>query len=282
MDRSRRLYELWSWLVPFRAVAETESLAAASELLRVAPSALSRSVKLLETRLEVELFDRRSQRLALNAAGHRLLAAVRTAMRGIDDGIVDVIGEASTPAVRVVCPGELVPLVLACLGDVTSTVRCTVDEPADADAIAALERGVADVALITTLPASAAVATRRLGSLPRAVYASSAASAAVADPRYVVAIDAAGAPRDGFPASARRTIALRVRQGAAVLAAVRAADVVAVLPRAVAQHAGLVAVDAPIAIRPLELWLATRPPLASSHGGVARLADRLATALVGE
>ena len=39
---------IWNWLPAFRAVAETEHLPTASDLLHVTPSALSRTIRLLE------------------------------------------------------------------------------------------------------------------------------------------------------------------------------------------------------------------------------------------
>src|SRR5712691_11901344 len=51
MTRYRRVAELWNWLPGFRGVAEHESVNEAASALNVSPSALSRTVKLLESAL---------------------------------------------------------------------------------------------------------------------------------------------------------------------------------------------------------------------------------------
>jgi DNA-binding transcriptional LysR family regulator len=276
MERSRRLYELWSWLVPFRVVAETESLQAASEQLHVAPSALSRSVKLLEASLGVELFDRRSQRLALNDAGARLLAATRVAMRGLDDAITDVLGGARATTIRIACPGELLPIVLPCAGALAADldpVRFVIDELLGG-AEAALLRGAVDVAVTASAVEAASIVVRRVATLARAVFA-----AAVVDgePAFVVPVDADGAPRERFPPGVARVVALRVHGGAAVLEAVRAGGLAAVLPRAVGRAVGLVELDAGIDLAPLEVSIATRPAL-TDDDVASRVAARLGEA----
>jgi DNA-binding transcriptional LysR family regulator len=76
----RQVAQFWNWLPAFRAVAEVGGINEAARLLRVSPSALSRSVGLLEAALGEALFFREG-RLAPTAAGERLLAATRDAMR---------------------------------------------------------------------------------------------------------------------------------------------------------------------------------------------------------
>lgn len=94
MHRVRRLHALWSWLPAFRVVAETEHLPTAADQLQVSAQALSRSIKLLEAELEVQLFRRVGRRLRLSNAGQRLLETVRTSMRILDDGIGELRGSA--------------------------------------------------------------------------------------------------------------------------------------------------------------------------------------------
>ena len=48
---------VWNWLPTFRAVAETEHVARAAEILHVSPPAVSRTIKLLEDHLGTKLFD---------------------------------------------------------------------------------------------------------------------------------------------------------------------------------------------------------------------------------
>ena len=87
MDRMRRLTSLWNWLPGFRAVAETEHLPAASKHLRVSPSALSRTIRLLEDDVGQQLFNRVGRNLELNETGRRLLSAVRDSMRLVDEAL---------------------------------------------------------------------------------------------------------------------------------------------------------------------------------------------------
>ncbi len=90
MERIQRLSEFWSWLPVFRVVAETSHLGAAANVLHVSPSALSRSIRLLERQVGHSLFDRVGRGIRLNAQGERFLASVRDAMRLVDDGLRDL------------------------------------------------------------------------------------------------------------------------------------------------------------------------------------------------
>lgn len=90
MEPLRRIHRLWNWLPAFRAVAETEHLPTASEMLAVSPSALSRSIKLIEDDIGEPLFEREGRALRLNEAGQVFLAAVREAMRRVHDGIGEI------------------------------------------------------------------------------------------------------------------------------------------------------------------------------------------------
>jgi len=74
------LTQVWAWLPTFRVVAETEHLPTAARRLSVSASAISRTVKLLEDHLGVQLFNRTGRNLVLNTHGQRLLDAVQTAM----------------------------------------------------------------------------------------------------------------------------------------------------------------------------------------------------------
>lgn len=110
MERIRRLAAFWNWLPAFRVVAETEHLPTASEELHVSPSALSRSIRLLEDAIGVELFDRRGRNLFLTDAGAELLVVVRRAMRGLDDGIESITAEDVGGPVRISAPGPFASL----------------------------------------------------------------------------------------------------------------------------------------------------------------------------
>jgi len=284
MDRSRRLYDLWSWFVPFRTVAETESLPHAAQHLHVAPSALSRSVRLLEDRLGIALFERRSQRLVLNGAGQRLLTAVRTAMRLIDDGLDEALGERCQRMVRIACYGELLPLVSAALGFRTGQgdgIAVTIDEPCDVDVAGALLRGTIDIAVVSTQPETSGVTVRHVGSLARGVFIQptfGGISATRRDLRYAVVVEPNGAARDGFCELSPRTTGLRSQSGAAVLEAVRSGGLAAVLPRIVGRTLGFVEEPVEATLAPLELTVLTRHAVASADVA-CEVAGELVTAL---
>jgi len=78
--------QIWNYLPAFRAAAEYLSLQRAGLAMSISPSALSRSVKLLEQALGVALFDRSPTGLTLTPPGERLLEVTRSAMRLVHDG----------------------------------------------------------------------------------------------------------------------------------------------------------------------------------------------------
>ncbi|MCA9515924.1 MAG: LysR family transcriptional regulator [Myxococcales bacterium] len=98
------MLQLWSWLPAFRAVAETQHLPTASERLLLTPSALSRSIRLLEEELGTELFDRVGRGLVLNAAGQELLATVRDTMRMLDDAVTAISRKDAVGSLRIAAP----------------------------------------------------------------------------------------------------------------------------------------------------------------------------------
>ncbi|MBP6630742.1 MAG: LysR family transcriptional regulator [Kofleriaceae bacterium] len=87
----RRLYQLWSWLPHFRAVAETQHVGRAAAMLRITAPAISRALARLEAEVGAPLFDRRGRSIALNPAGEALASVMRDSMRQIDD-VVAAIG----------------------------------------------------------------------------------------------------------------------------------------------------------------------------------------------
>ena len=74
-------------LPAFLAVARLANLRAAAAELHLTHSAVSQQIKLLESQIGFELFDRRGRRIALNAAGDALLRTVEPALAQLDDGL---------------------------------------------------------------------------------------------------------------------------------------------------------------------------------------------------
>ncbi|MEW6708032.1 MAG: LysR family transcriptional regulator [Pseudomonadota bacterium] len=71
----------------FVAVAETGSLAAASRMLSVAQSALTKAMAELEAELGSRLFERTSKGMALTPQGHRFLASARKVIGSVAEAV---------------------------------------------------------------------------------------------------------------------------------------------------------------------------------------------------
>jgi DNA-binding transcriptional LysR family regulator len=69
----------------FVAVAESGSVAAASRMLNIAQSALTKSMQELEDELGSRLFERSSRGMMLTATGHRFLASARRVIAAVAD-----------------------------------------------------------------------------------------------------------------------------------------------------------------------------------------------------
>lgn len=84
----------------FDVAAQTQSFVKAAELLHVTHGAVSRQVRLLESELGVELFDRRNRAIFLNPAG-RALKAVTTPLFEQLEGVVYRLQQESREGVLV-------------------------------------------------------------------------------------------------------------------------------------------------------------------------------------
>ncbi|WP_313196982.1 LysR family transcriptional regulator [Rhizobium sp.] len=87
-------------LSPFLALARHKSFRRAADELSCTPSALSHSLKALEERLDVRLFNRTTRSVALTEAGERLLSRVAPAFRDIEDALDDLNNFRGTPVGR--------------------------------------------------------------------------------------------------------------------------------------------------------------------------------------
>lgn len=74
----------------FLCTAQYLNFSKAAIELGITPSALSHSVKALENRLGVRLFNRTTRSVALTEAGERLYARLKPAFRDIDDALEDL------------------------------------------------------------------------------------------------------------------------------------------------------------------------------------------------
>jgi DNA-binding transcriptional LysR family regulator len=152
MERLQRVTQFWNWIPAFRAVAETEHLPTASKLLQVSPSALSRSVHLIEKNLGTSLFKREGRRIRLTHAGEKFLSTVRDAIRLVDDGLSAVTGKALAGPVHLSVAGPIIRSILPALRRLQKTHSDLVfylhsHPPRESNTL--LLRGQLDVAFLT-------------------------------------------------------------------------------------------------------------------------------------
>ena len=222
MKFAQRIRTLWPWLPAFRAVGETQHLPTAAQQLGVVPSSLSRTVKLVEDEVGIALFDRTTKALVLNEAGRIVLAAVREAMRIVDDALVTAIGDELRGHVGAIATSDLLHAIL-----IPAAARLATAHPALAlstrvahpDHMATmLLRGDADAAVLaTSAPLHADLRAVELGVWTRGVYGSTARAAAIAatsptspTPATEYRVVVVGTPDepvdDGWPASTPRRV----------------------------------------------------------------------------
>lgn len=250
MERLQRLTQLWNWLPAFRVVAEEENVRRAAEKMHIAPSALSRSIKLLEDELGVVLFDRVGRNLQLNGRGRELLVAVRHAMRLADQGVANATARQFSGHLNVACDGELLTAMAtrALLELRAEMPELTVQLgrlPRDG-VNAALLAGSLDIALVGTAVDDPLLLVEPLGLASHGVYARREHPLAE---RTALLPEELGFPfvappageTDHWPCELRRAIGARVPNLVDALTLVVSTDMLVVMPDALAdRHAGLV------------------------------------------
>ncbi len=246
MERTRRLAQFWSWLPAFRAVAESEHLPTASELVHVSPSALSRTVRLLEEEVGLPLFDRVGRGLVLNAAGGVLLGSVRDAMRLLDEGLNAVTKQRDVGDVRITASGPLarhfiIPALDALRSDHAGLTPFVAvgSWPAVGDQ---LKRGEVDIAICEGASYDDDLQGELLAELSHRVYCR--ADHSLKAKRATSLKDALFAAPIGdvdlWPSHRPRRVGLRVHQMQVAIDACKAGSYVAVLPDVIANGEGLV------------------------------------------
>ncbi len=247
MERLARVASLWNWLPAFRAVAETEHLMRAAKLMRVSPSALSRSIHLLEDAVGEPLFVRQGRGLKLTAAGEALLDSVREGMRRVDNAMAPVDGSAPRGPLRI---AACCPAAEMMLGRVLAQVRSRAPElvphvcgPGARDEISMLLSGCLDLAIVSDPRVRAPLVAERLGDLENDVYCAAthplARSAAgideiLAHPFAVPRWGTSEVPSDGWPAELRRTAGAFVCDVRYAIDMLATGTLLAVLPVAIA------------------------------------------------
>ena len=237
-----RVRTIWSWLPAFRAVAEAEHLPTAAQELGIVPSSLSRTVKQIEDELGIPLFDRTSNALVLNHAGRTLVAAVREAMRIIDDALGSSIGDDLVGHVGAVATSDLVQAVLVPAGASLGTTHPSLALSALAahpdEMCEMLLRGDVDAAVLTrALPAHADLRMTELATWSRGVYTRPQRASGI-ELRCVVVGTPNDPVDDGWPPDCeRRIVAWAPDERSALELCVRA-DLVAVASDAIVQSCG--------------------------------------------
>lgn len=244
MDRMRRVANLWNWLPTFRAVAETEHVRQAAERLHTSPSALSRTIKLLEDELGQPLFDRVGRQLRVNAAGQTLLHAVRDSMRRVYDATSAIESSELSGPVRISAEGTLIgAFVVPTLARLRAehpklepqVHTGSLDEP-----LTALRVGDVDVLLQTSAAGADDLSSERLGSSTNGVYCGrdhalygSVEPMSLEDTAgypYVAPPAVDGHPVEGWPAEVARTVAATVTPMQTGVEVCRTAGLLAVFP----------------------------------------------------
>lgn len=85
-------------LTAFIAIAEHRSFSGAARVLGVSPSALSHSMRGLEARLEMRLFNRTTRSVALTEAGEQLFNGVRPLLGDLENVVNEVTSARNTPS----------------------------------------------------------------------------------------------------------------------------------------------------------------------------------------
>ncbi len=218
MDRMRRLTSLWNWLPGFRAVAETEHLPAASRHLRVSPSALSRTIRLLEDDLGQQLFNRVGRNLELNDTGRRLLSAVRDSMRLVDEALGVMAQRQYVGSVKISSHSPftetyVLPALEALHGPHPELVPCLQSHP-ETEVSGMLLRGQLDVALVLEPRPHPDLTTVHVADFATHVFCGPGhplyiASGDPSDYPFVAPEADQGRLTDGWPAHEPRRIAIR-------------------------------------------------------------------------
>ena len=249
MERFIRVSQLWSWLPAFRAVGETQHLRRAAESLHISPSALSRSVGLLEDDVASALFERVGRGLSLTRAGSTLLTATRDAMRMIDDALSAIASGALRGEVRIAAPGTVTRMYL-----LPALVGVHREHPAlfpilevrpQAELAGRLLRGELDLALSTEPVGDTALTSTAIGRYSSGVYCGQGhplfAGEEVdlddlADHPFVAPpADARGYPREGWPVELPRRVEIQAADLQVGVEVCRSGTHLAVLPDRIAQ-----------------------------------------------
>ena len=250
MNEAERVRQIWSWLPAFRAVAEHEHLGKAAQVLHVSPSALSRTLKLLESAVGLPLFHRRGRGIQLNDEGRLLLSQVRDAMRWIDEAMAGMDARDQSGMVRIGALGVAahvhVPQLLSRLIREHPGLHPQVSTPPPEFVTDWLLQGRLDLVLSSTAAAAPGLTVIRLAEVTNSVYCGPGhplygsvepsieevlTFSFVTPPR-----NAMGVTDEGWPADRPRKVACELDRMLAGVEACASGVVLAVLPDLLARR----------------------------------------------
>jgi DNA-binding transcriptional LysR family regulator/tetratricopeptide (TPR) repeat protein len=249
MDRRRLLFTIWNWLPAFQAVAEAEHLPTASARLSVTPSALSRTITMLEDRVGRQLFARKGRALLLNAHGRRLLAGITSAYSALSASLAALSsGELEGPVYACACGPLAQVLVVPALRELQQRSAKLVPYVYGYDAGEAIDlvrAGQLDVVFASARVEASDLTTTFLGETANGVFcgrkhplfskAAVRADDVLQHPFVVSCSPSDGKPNDFFLPGVERRVDLYVHQGHVVLDLCLSGNLLAVLPDFVAE-----------------------------------------------
>jgi DNA-binding transcriptional LysR family regulator len=253
MEPAAQIARIWNWLPAFRVVAETEHLPTASKVLHVTPSALSRTVRLLEQELGRELFHRVGRRIELTESGEHLLARLRDGMRCVYTGWVEALGATLTGDVHIATAGLMTivyvqPALVGLRGSHAALIPHL--HAARPDLVAEqLLRGEIHVAFLCRSVRHPRLTTEHLGEESSGVYCGPGhplfrkrkfSRADILEHEFTAPLpDASGETDDGWPAHLRRRVALYASHMEMGVRACEQGDLLTVLPDVIGRERGL-------------------------------------------
>ena len=248
MDPSKKLRDIWPWIPVFRVVAETEHLPTAAQRLHVSPSALSRTVRLVEDTLGEELFVRTSRRIVLNAAGKRLLDAVRRSMTSLERAMTDALehefsGEYRVSSLGVLTDYFVLPALMAIRETRQKLVPC-MTTLSSREANRQLASGIIEVAFYYDATSMPGIVCEKIGTLTNSLYCGKkhplfgkkkVSAEQLQDHEFSVpAIGDRGTPMDNWPVELPRRIGFQILMLSTNLEVSLSGKYVTVLPDVVA------------------------------------------------
>jgi DNA-binding transcriptional LysR family regulator len=249
MELAQQVQRIWPWIPVFKVVAETEHLPTAAQRLHISPSALSRTVRLIEDTLGQALFVRTARRIVLNATGRRLLEAVRRSMHSLERAMPEVLDNSFSGAYRVSSLGVLTDYVvlpaLLALRENHRALVPTMTTLTSREANRQLASGLIEVAFYYDATALDGVVCRRIGAHTNSVYCGRGhalfGQQRVSRQRLlehefsVAAIGDRGTPMDSWPVDVPRRIGFQILMLSTNLSVALSGCFLTVLPDVVAE-----------------------------------------------